>query len=66
MSIEIRIGKMKFPVVSVARIENDDDFLFVYVADGKFWGQSIKTKMIAPLRFKSERTTWGNKTVKFV
>jgi hypothetical protein len=64
--IEIRIGKASFPIVSVARIENDDDFLFIFVIDRKFWGQSVKTKTLAPLMFRGGRTTWGGKVVRFI
>jgi hypothetical protein len=66
--IEIKIGKMTFPLVSVAKVENDDDFLmiFVNVNDGKFWGQSVKSKLIAPLKFKNGKTTWGGKVVRFI
>jgi hypothetical protein len=67
MSIEIKIGKTSFPVIGVASLP-DNDFLIVFVAeaDGKLWGQSVKTKTIAPLKFKNGHTTWGNKIVRFI
>jgi hypothetical protein len=63
--IEIRIGKSSFPLVSIARVENDD-YIVVFVNNGLFWGQSIKTKAIAQLRFKNGKTTWGGKVVRFI
>jgi len=66
--IEIRIGKAVFPVVSVARVEDSDDFLIVFLNEGKFWGQSTRTGLLAPLKFnlKSGKTVWGGKVVKFI
>ena len=66
MSIEIKICKTTFPVVSIAKIEDDNDLLIVFLNNNIFWGQSMKTKMIAPLKFKSGKIVWRGKTVKFI
>jgi hypothetical protein len=66
MTIEIKIGKTEFPLVSIARIEGDDDLLLVFLNGNIFWGQSVKTKAIAPLKFKNGKTVWGGKVVKFI
>ncbi|MCI4407827.1 MAG: hypothetical protein JHC26_01955 [Thermofilum sp.] len=66
MSIEIKVGKQSFPTVSIAKIEGDDDLLIVFLNGNIFWGQSMKTKAIAPLKFRGGKTVWGGKVVKFV
>ena len=64
--IEIKVGKTTFPVVGTAKVEGNDDFLIVFLNEGKFWGQSTKTGLLAPLRFKDGKTVWGGKVVRFV
>lgn len=66
MTLEIKIGHQSFPVVSVAKIENENDLILVFINDGIFWGQSITHKTVAPLKFRSGKTVWGGKVVKFI
>ena len=63
--IEIRIGKAVFPVIGIAKTENDD-LLIVFLNGVTFWGQSVKTGLLAPFRFKGGKTVWGGKVVKFI
>jgi hypothetical protein len=62
--IEIKIGKMRFPVISIASL--DDDFLIVFRSGDALLGQSVRTKTIAQLRFRNGNFVWGNKTVRFI
>jgi hypothetical protein len=65
--LEIKIGKASYPLVSVAKIIDNDDLILVFVDNNNiFWGQSTKTGALAPLKFKNGHTMWSNKVVKFV
>jgi len=63
--LEIRVGKATYPIVSIARIENSNDFIFVFKSGEKLFGLSTD-KRLAPLRFSNGRMMWGNKVVKFI
>jgi hypothetical protein len=63
--IEIRIGKLCFPVVAVGSCD-DGDIVIVFAFNGSMWGQSARTGQLAPLKFNKGKTTWGGKVVKFV
>jgi hypothetical protein len=62
-TIEIKIGKSTFPVVSIAKTENE--IIFVYRQGDKLFGLST-SKMIAPIRFHNARPMWGNKPISFI
>jgi hypothetical protein len=64
--IEIKVGKATFPVVGTAKVEGNDDFLIVFLNEGKFWGQSTKTGLLAPLKFKDNKVMWGNRVAYFI
>ncbi|WP_288007624.1 hypothetical protein [Thermofilum sp.] len=63
--MEIRIGKMSFPIVSVG-IGDNDDILIIFKNGDKLFAQSVNTRSIAQLKFKDGKIMWGNKTVKFI
>ena len=65
MSIEIKIGKATYPIISVAKTIDNGELVFVFKINDRLLGFST-SKMVAPIRFHNNRPIWGNKPISFI